>query len=210
MALERAPRTRGSYPLVVSLDGPVVIFGGGPVGLRKAEALATRASCLRLVSRDSVPVPSVVELTVAEVTGSSFSSHIPHDASLVVCAFDDAALNHLIAAYCREQRILVTNASDGADSTAVFPNVIEQDGMLLAVSAGGSCPLCSYALKRCILGTAPWLLPFGLLIGRIKDASYFDKALLEELYGDGALRDILSTGDIDSAVSHVEGTYGDS
>ena len=210
MASEKVPRSGGSYPLVISLDGPVVIFGAGPVGLRKAEALATSASCIHLVSRDPVPVPPGVDLIVAEVTDRSFCTFVPPDASLVVCAFDDAALNHRIAEYCRGQRILVTNASDGTDSTAVFPNVIEQDGMRLAVSAGGSCPLCSYALKRLIMGTAPWVLPFGILIRRIKDAPYFDKALLEGLYGDGTLRDLLSKGDIDSAVLYVEVTYGDS
>jgi len=200
----------GSYPLVILFEGPIVIFGAGRVGVRKAESLAPYCHNITVVSREHANVPAGVRLVCAEVGKDTFSQHIPPDAALVISSFDDGELNHLITDYCKERRILVTNASDGADGTALFPNVFGEEGILVATYGGGSCPVCSYALRRLLDRQAPWLVPFGILVTRIRGASYFDKQLLDALYSDDRLLGILALKDVDAAIRYVEEEYGGS
>ena len=202
-------RTPPFVPLLVELPGPAVVFGGGSVGMRKAAVLASAHVDVVVVDATTRAVPAGVRLLCMHVTDASFKECIPEDASLVVCALDDTQLNARITTYCRMQGILVTNASEGEQGTALFPNVTRRGPYVAAVSSSGTSPLASYAMRRLLEARASWLLPFGELVSRLSAQGPLSKERIALFMGDESLLVILATGDVDAAVDYVEGGHGD-
>ena len=129
-----------SLPLV--LDGGSVIalvVGGGTVATRKVGSLLDGGALVR------VRAPRVSdELVRREATDSHllierepYDASAIGDATLVVAATDDQALNMQIAADSRRAHRLVLVAGDPAAGTCVMPAVHRSGELLVAVTSGG-------------------------------------------------------------------------
>ncbi len=131
-------------PLWLDLSGhKVVVFGGGAVGRRKANYLASEAD-VTVVSRDFLPgfEPSI-RLEQEDIEGSL--SRWVSWADLVVAATDDQELNKSIVDVATVQGKL-SNSADGP-STFLIPSVIERDRYKVAVSTEGRSPAMSKYLR---------------------------------------------------------------
>lgn len=136
-------------PLVHDLSGEtVLIFGGGPVGARRARALSegTDVTVISPTFADAdfggadlvreAPSPGNVATVVDRISPA-----------LVVAATDDADLNDAIEAAARDAGVLV-NRADREGGDVIVPATVRDGPVLVAVSTGGTAPALSAELRR--------------------------------------------------------------
>lgn len=114
----------------------VVVFGGGEVGRRKANYLASEAEVIA-VSREFVEgfLPSIV---LKHGTVEESLEKMVGWADLVVAATNDAEVNGRIASEAARQGRFC-NRADGL-STFLIPSVVERENYKVAVSTEGRSP----------------------------------------------------------------------
>lgn len=145
-------------PLIHDFEGErVLVFGGGPVGARKARHFGDEATVV-VVSPQFVggsfggaekiraaPAPDEVSEWLTRV-----------DPALVVAATDDAELNEAIDATAGEYGVLSNRAdvSGARDvSSVVVPATVRDDPVVVSVSTGGKSPALSRYLREQIEST---------------------------------------------------------
>lgn len=130
----------------------VLVFGGGPVGARKARRFAREART-RVVS-PAFPEDDYggAELIRAAPSPEDIAGWFDRAApALVVAATDAAAVNEAIGSEARSRGVLVNRAdhSGGRDhGSVVVPATVEDGGVTVAVSTGGRSPALSKELRR--------------------------------------------------------------
>ncbi|MBI0584287.1 MAG: bifunctional precorrin-2 dehydrogenase/sirohydrochlorin ferrochelatase [Methanomassiliicoccus sp.] len=120
-----------------------VVFGGGAVGRRKANFLASEAEVV-VISREFTDgfAPSV-RLRSGNAEGNM--KDMIGWADLVIAATDDIAVNDAIAAEAAAQG-KYCNRADGV-STFLIPSVVERENYKVAVSTEGRSPGMSKYLR---------------------------------------------------------------
>jgi len=139
-------------PLVHDFEGErVLVFGGGPVGARKARHFATEA-------RVVVVSPAFADHSFGGAERVR-AAPVPDDVGrwldavgpvLVVAATDDGELNAAIESAAREQGVLVNRADRAGTRPAgsvVVPATVRSDPVTVAVSTGGQSPALSRHLR---------------------------------------------------------------
>lgn len=137
-------------------DDTVLLFGGGPVGARKARHLAQAARAVVVSPTFADADFGDAVLVRASPDESAVSDWLDRvDPPLVVAATDDAAFNAAIADAARRQGRLVNRADQsGGDETGERPaaNVdmpaIARDGpVVVGVGTGGASPALAAHLR---------------------------------------------------------------
>src|SRR5688572_23770147 len=119
---------------------PCLVVGGGPVGLRRARALAEAGAQVTLVApRIQRAVSALPHLTVVR------RRYRPRDLAqfnpkLVVAATDDPRINARIADQAKARGLWVNVASRASQGNLIFPATVSQGTVTLAVSTGGKSP----------------------------------------------------------------------
>ena len=120
-----------------------VVFGAGPVGVRKANYLAQEAEVVAIALRFTEGLDPRVRTIVADIRGSM--NEWLEWADLVVAATDDAELNALLAAEASKGG-KPFNRSEGS-STFLIPSVVSREGYTVAISTHGRSPAMSRFLR---------------------------------------------------------------
>lgn len=137
-------------------DSTVLIFGGGPVGARKARRFAREARVVvvspSFADADFGGAECVRAAPSAEDVADWFEWVRP---ALVVAATDEKTLNDAVARAAHERSVLLNRADrhDGSDtsdsaSDVVVPATVRDDPVLLAVATGGRSPALSRYLRE--------------------------------------------------------------
>jgi len=140
-------------PLLHDLtDETVLVFGGGPVGARKARRFAAEADVV-VVSPDFADREfGAAELVREAPDTDGIRAWVERtDPALVVAATDDADLNATAEAAAREVGALVNRADDHGEQTfgnVVVPATVRDDPVVLAVATGGTAPALSKHLRE--------------------------------------------------------------
>lgn len=128
--------------VVVTLDvrgWDCLVVGGGPVGTRRALALAAAGATVRVVAPQGTPA---LQRAAEAGTLSWERRAVEHDdaagARLVVTATDVPDVNAAVAA--RAEGALVSRADDAAASGLTFPAVRRRGPVRVAVDTGGRAP----------------------------------------------------------------------
>ncbi len=130
-------------PLVVNLAGRVcVVVGAGPVGRRKATALATAGAAVRMV--DPHPAPDLP--AGWEVIPEPFRPDHLMGAALVVAAGPDA-VNAAVVAAAHARGLWVADAADPGRGTVTFPAVGRAGPVTIAVGTSGAAPAVARTLR---------------------------------------------------------------
>jgi siroheme synthase-like protein len=132
-------------PLWLDLSSrKAVVFGGGPVGRRKANYLAAEAEVM-VVSND---LSEGFAPSVQVVLGSAEEYLVPMIswADLVIAATNDPEVNEAIVAEATRQGKF-SNRADGL-STFLIPSVVERENYKVAVSTEGRSPGMSKFLRQ--------------------------------------------------------------
>lgn len=130
------------FGLPLVLDGSKVIalvVGGGAVATRKVASLLEGGALVRVraprVSNELVRHEAVDQHLLIE--HAVYDESAIGEATLVVAATDDHALNLRVAADARRAHRLVLVAGDPAAGTCVMPAVHRSGDLLVAVTTGG-------------------------------------------------------------------------
>jgi len=136
-------------PLLIDLSGRrVVIFGGGPVGERKARYFLPAE--VVVVSRDFTPGLEAmgnegsVRIERKDIKKEGLAS-LMEGAFLVVSATGDSALDDNIKQIAGQSNILVNSAT--GSSSVIVPSIIKKGQVMIAISTGGSSPALSKYLR---------------------------------------------------------------
>lgn len=149
-------------PLLHDFAGQVVlVFGGGPVGARKARRFGREARVVvvspAFADREFAPEErrepdAGVELVRAAPLPADVGTWLDRARpALVVAATDDEAVNEAVAREARERGVLVNRADRSGDRAAgsvVVPATVRSDPVLVAVATGGSAPALSRYLRE--------------------------------------------------------------
>jgi precorrin-2 dehydrogenase/sirohydrochlorin ferrochelatase len=149
-------------PLLHDFTGQtVLVFGGGPVGARKARRFAEEAHVV-VVSPEFCDRSFEPEGTRHPDAGVSFVRAAPGpddvpsyferaDPALAVAATSVARVNEAVGRVARERGVLVNRAdrSGGrASGSVVVPATVRADPVLAAVATGGTAPALSKHLRE--------------------------------------------------------------
>jgi precorrin-2 dehydrogenase/sirohydrochlorin ferrochelatase len=192
------------------MDGPVVIFGGGEVGKRKVDYISKFTKEIIVIDEEGLDLPEHVEFKQTTVTEENFKSLIPGTASLVIAALSNEALNRAIAGWCTEQGILVNVVDIPEPSTVFFPALSKSGDVTVAISTGGKCPFLARKVRE---ETDSWvgekevwldiLAPIRESLVGIDEKN----RVLEEVYKDPKIRDLIVEGKIEEAKQRAWEVY---
>jgi siroheme synthase-like protein len=189
-------------PTVLNLIGPVVVFGGGVVGLRKVEYISNFTKDIMVVAEDVQSLPDHVRYVSARLDSENISTHIPDDTSLVVAALSDVELNHAIAEYCTNKGILVNVVDDPEPSTVIFPALSSEGDLNIAISTSGKCPFLARKIRievdDWISVKAGWLEVLAPIRESLTKNPNKDKILLD-IYNDMEIGKLIAKGKIEEA-----------
>lgn len=126
------------YPLLLDVrERLIVIIGGGPVAVRKANGLIEAgANRIRVIAPEiSLTMPA----TVQRITDMYRREHLD-GAGLVFAATDDAEVNDAVVRDAHGMNLLVCRADSDEEHAGDFstPAIWRQGAVMVGVSAGGS------------------------------------------------------------------------
>lgn len=142
------------FPFFVDLTGQRgLIAGGGTVALRKAEKLIPYGPALTVAAPDLLPgFEALPGLTLLR---RPFTPRLLEGMRFVIAATGDPALNHRIAALCRERGVLVNVVDDRDWCTFLFPALVREGPLSVGISTGGASPTGAVWVKERLEGLLP-------------------------------------------------------
>lgn len=146
------------FPFMVEIAGKcALVAGGGKIACHKIQLLLEFGVQIEVIAKDILTELSLLaeknpQLTLVqkEIEPSDLDG-----ADFVVAATDREDLNHEIAVWCRDRRIMVNAVDQKEDCDFVFPAIIRREDVLVAVSTGGSSPAAAAYLKEQIATCIP-------------------------------------------------------
>ncbi len=140
------------FPFMIDLEKKrCVIAGAGKVAVRKAEQMIEFGADVTVVAPDiCVQMRTLFEgkknqmcLIQRKITKEDIVS-----ADVVIMATNQPAVNEEMAAFCKEQRILVNVVDVKKDCGFYFPAIIKEEDVVISVSTGGCSPLLASGIKK--------------------------------------------------------------
>ena len=140
-------------PLLHDFTGAtVLVFGGGPVGARKARRFAREAEVLVVSPAFADRAFGDAELIRAAPAPDAVEDWLERfDPALVVAATDDQAVNEAVVTAARDRGILVNQADRSGSrepGSVVVPATVREDPVVVSVATGGTAPALSKYLRQ--------------------------------------------------------------
>lgn len=138
------------YPIFLELDGRrVVLVGGGAVAARKAGVLLEAGARLVVVAEEATGVlTTMCTQHGATLVRSKYSKEYIGEATLVIAATNDSAVNRQVYADCQTLDILCNVVDDPEFCDFFVPAVVARGDLQIAVSTEGNCPAYSGHLRK--------------------------------------------------------------
>lgn len=136
------------YPINLNLkDKKVLIVGGGKVASRKGEILMDLGVDLTIVSPE---LDGYLRKNIEKFKyiNSKFKKEYLKDVFLIIIATPDKELNTYIENEAKSRNILVNNCSNGNSSDFINMSVANIEGIDIAISTKGRCPVLSRYLRE--------------------------------------------------------------
>lgn len=160
-------------PLFFNLQNrPVLLIGGGDVGLRKARLLVRAGARVQLVSREVHPeLQQLLAEHQGQQLGSEYQQEQLQGVALVIAATDDEALNRQVHEDCVAQNLPVNVVDNPPLCTFVFPAILDRSPLVIGISSGGKAPVLARLLRAKLESLIPTRYSdLGQLAGRFRDA----------------------------------------
>ncbi len=133
-------------------DETVLVFGGGPVGARKARRFAREASVIVVSPTFAEDGYGEVQRVRAAPAPSDIETWIERaEPALVVAATNDPAVNDAIESSARSRGILCNRADRAGErdvGSVVVPATVRDGDVTVAISTGGRSPALSKELRK--------------------------------------------------------------
>ena len=205
------------YPVYIQLrDQPCVVIGGGKIAEGKVEGLLAVEAHVTIVSPELTP-------RLQELSDQKQITYIPRayqpgdltGAFMVICATDQAEINHQVWQDASANRQLVNVVDDTPRCNFIAPSILRKGDLTIAISTSGKAPALAVRLKerlQCEIG--PEYERFLELAGELREplAKHIPdfetrKAIWYELV-DSDILDVLARGEEDSAKEIISQVVG--
>lgn len=192
------------YPIYIQLrEQPCVVIGGGKIAEGKVEGLLAAQAHVTLISPNLTP--RLHELAEEKQIVYVSRTYQPGDltgAFMVICATDQADINHQVWQEATANRQLVNVVDDTPRCNFIAPSILRKGDLTIAISTSGKAPALAVRLKeRLQRELGPEYERFLELAGELREplaqhVPDFEtrKALWYELV-DSEILDLLARGD---------------
>lgn len=161
------------FPLFTEIEGKkVVIVGGGRVACHKVSVLKPFGPQLVVIAPEINPL--LAEDPDLEIYHREFQTSDLDEASVVIGATDEPAVNQRISEEAISRKIPVNIVDNKALSTFIFPAIYHEGLMTAAFSTAGASPSASHYLKEQIEQIVPDYFPMILQYLALKRETVID------------------------------------
>lgn len=156
------------YPVYLKLaNKPVLVVGGGPIGLRRVERLLEARARVTVVSPELVPeLERLSESGLIESKRRAFKTGDMDGAHLVFVQVGDRELLEVLRTEASSRGVLLCAADDEAFSDFHVPAVLEKGDVKISVSSAGVSPSGAARIRDEI---ESWLSENGHLVEEALD-----------------------------------------
>lgn len=149
LAASRDYRKMRYFPICLDITNRCcVVVGGGRVAERKIAKLLRYGARVRVVSPIiSSGLRQLLYHDQIEWQKRSYQTKDLDGAYLVIAATSEKGINRRVAQDAKVRGILVNVLDSARESSCIFPAVLEEDGMVVAVSSNGRSPSLSKRIK---------------------------------------------------------------
>jgi len=197
-------------PTVLNIEGPVIVLGGGEVGMRKVDYLRAFGADLTVVDEKDIALPEGVDLVRRKIALDNLPDLIPEGTVLVVAALSSRELNHGIAGHCRALGIMVNVVDDPEVSTILFPAMSRSGDVNIAISTSGRCPFLARKIREELDGSvdemAIWLEVLSPVRERLAGIDEKNR-VLALVYSDEETAQLVRSGDLEGAKTRAWEVY---
>lgn len=197
-------------PTVLNIEGPVIVLGGGAVGMRKVEYLVKFGANITVVDEEDITLPDGVGLNRQKISLEDLSDLIPEGTALAVAALSSRELNHGIASHCRSRGIMVNVVDDPDVSTTLFPALSRSGDVNIAISTSGRCPFLARKIREELDGRVEEMAIWLEVLSPVRDrlAGIDEKnRVLELVYADEETARLVRSGDLEGAKARAWEVY---
>ena len=138
------------YPVYIEMRGqPCVVIGGGKIAEGKVDGLLAVQAQVTVVSPELTP-------HLQELVNQNQITHLPRayqpgdleGAFLVICATDQAEINHQVWQEATAKRQLVNVVDDTPRCNFIAPSILRKGDLTIAISTSGKAPALAVRLKE--------------------------------------------------------------
>ncbi|MFQ6079249.1 MAG: bifunctional precorrin-2 dehydrogenase/sirohydrochlorin ferrochelatase [Thermodesulfobacteriota bacterium] len=139
----------GFFPICLDMtDRCCVVVGGGRVAERKIGKILSYGARIRVVSpMISLGLRQLLYQDQIEWQERSYRAEDLDGAYLVIAATPKEVINRKVAQDAKARGILVNVVDSARESSCIFPAVLEEDGVIVAVSSNGRSPGLSKRIR---------------------------------------------------------------
>ena len=143
------------FPMMINIEGkPVLVIGGHTEGLKKINVLKDFGAVVTLVAEDAFD--EAAELAdVYYKRAFEDSDVLDSNYALIVSAVNNRELDKRIYELATKKSIPVNVVDDIELCTFIFPAVVKQDDVVVAVSSSGKSPFVVKHIKKLIQDILP-------------------------------------------------------
>ena len=138
------------YPVYIELRGqPCVVIGGGKIAEGKVNGLLAAQANVTVISPDLTSHLS--DLVNAKQISYLARTYQPGDltsAFMVICATDQAEINHQVWQEATANRQLVNVVDDTPRCNFIAPSILRKGDLTIAISTSGKAPALAVRLKE--------------------------------------------------------------
>ena len=142
------------FPFMIDISNQnCLVVGGGNIAAHKVKLLSGFDVNIKVVGTEICRELSA--LAGVEIVQREFRDSDLDGMDFVVAATDDEKLNDYVSDLCRQRKILVNVVDRKESCSFIFPAMIQDKDMLIAVSTGGQSPAAAAYVKRKIKSQIP-------------------------------------------------------
>ena len=205
------------YPVYIQLkEQPCVVIGGGKIAEGKVEGLLAVEAKVTVISPDLTPhLQDLVKQNRITYLSRTYQPGDLTGAFIVICATDQAGINHQVWQEASTNNQLVNVVDDTPRCNFIAPSILRKGDLTIAISTSGKAPALAVRLKeRLQRELGPEYERFLELAGKLREplAHHIPdfetrKALWYELV-DSDILETLARGDEDTAKEIISQVVG--
>lgn len=138
------------YPVYIQLrEQPCVVIGGGKIAEGKVEGLLAAQAKVMVIAPNLTPhLQRLFEDKQITYLARAYRPGDLTGAFLVICATDQAEINHQVWQAATANRQLVNVVDDTPRCNFIAPSILRQGDLTIAISTSGKAPALAVRLKE--------------------------------------------------------------
>ena len=138
------------YPIYVELhEQPCIVIGGGKIAEGKVEGLLTAGAQVTIIAPNLTShLHTLVEQNKVAYISRTYQHGDLAGAFMVICATDQAEINHQVWQEASANRQLVNVVDDTPRCNFIAPAILRKGDLNIAISTGGKAPALAVRLKE--------------------------------------------------------------